>query len=82
LNLFIEYQSTKLIISYVLAYEVFDLENSDRIPIVNILFKIGNLFQEHVVTSEPTDFQLAVSIETMGKLIELDTAQQVGSDIA
>ena len=67
---FIEYDSVKLIASYILGYELFDLENGDRLPVIKIFFKFGGWCQQHIFTMEPTDAQILASIETMKKLIE------------
>ena len=66
------YQSIKLIGAFVLAYEVFDLKNGDKIPVLKLFFKLGHWCQQRLFTKEPTDIQLIASIETINKLIELE----------
>lgn len=70
MSFFIEFDSVKLIASYVLGYELFDLENGDKLPVLKLFFKLGNWCQQHIFTMEPTDAQMLASIETMKKLIE------------
>ena len=55
------------LISWLTAYELF--KTYDKVPILHIFFKIGYLFQEHVVTKEPSDFELMQAIITF-KLLE------------
>jgi len=69
---FIKYISLRFILSFILAYELFDLKNGEKIPIINLLLKIGNWFQEKLFTSEPTDKQLLAAIDTVKKLIALE----------
>jgi len=70
MSFFIEFESVTLVASYVLAYELFDLENGEKLPVIKVLFKLGNWCQQHIFTMEPTDAQILASIETMKKLIE------------
>jgi len=66
------YQSIKLIGAFVLAYEVFDLKNGDKIPVLRLFFKLGHWCQQRLFTREPTDGQLTASIETIKTLIDLE----------
>jgi uncharacterized protein YqhQ len=69
LAFFIEYESVKLVIAFMLAYELFDLDNGGKIPVIKLFFKLGNWFQHRVFTAEPTDEQLTAAIETMKALV-------------
>jgi len=70
-NIFIAYNSVTLIISYIFAYEVFDLDRGEKLPVIKWLFKLGGFFQQKLLTAEPTDAQLLAAIETMKKLKSL-----------
>ena len=71
LSFFMEYDSAKLVLAYVLAYELFDLEKGDGLPVVKLFFKLGYWCQQHIFTLEPKDDQITASIEAMNKLIGL-----------
>ena len=58
--------------AFVLGYELFDLENGDKYPIIKLFFMFGQWCQQKVFTREPTDNQIIASIETLKKLIELE----------
>ena len=66
---FIEYDSVKLVGSFVLAYELFDLDNGERLPVIKLFFKLGYWCQEHMFTLEPTDAQIVASIDTIKMLV-------------
>jgi uncharacterized protein YqhQ len=66
------YPSIVLILSFVLAYEVFDLKNGDKLPVISLFYKLGYILQQHVFTLEPSDFQIRVSIQAISRLIELE----------
>ena len=61
------YFSIKLLITHLIAYELFMLDSNT--PIINIIFKLGYMFQNYVVTSEPTNMQLKRAIEAF-KILE------------
>jgi uncharacterized protein YqhQ len=69
---FIDYVIFRFILSFILAYELFDLENGDKIPVINLFFKAGYWCQEKLFTKEPIDNQLAAAIDTAKKLMELE----------
>ncbi|MCL2096982.1 MAG: DUF1385 domain-containing protein [Oscillospiraceae bacterium] len=71
-SFFIDYVSVRFILAWVFAYELFDLEKGDKLPVINIFFKLGYWCQQRLFTLEPTDIQLIASIETINKLIELE----------
>jgi len=66
------YISIMYIGAFVLGYELFDLENGDKYPIIKLFFMFGQWCQQKVFTREPTDNQIIASIETLKKLIELE----------
>ncbi|MCL1982948.1 MAG: DUF1385 domain-containing protein [Clostridiales bacterium] len=67
----IELESVKLVVAYVLAYELFDLKNGDNIPVVKLFFRLGYWCQQHIFTLEPTDAQITAAIEAMNALMDL-----------
>jgi len=67
-NFFIKYDSITLILGYVIAYELFDLDNGEKLPVIKWFFKLGSLCQQRLFTSEPTDDQILAAIETLKKL--------------
>ena len=75
----VDYQSIRLIGAFVLAYEMFDLKNGDKIPVLKVLFKFGHWCQQRIFTKEPTDIQLIASIETINKLIDLELSKEDNS---
>jgi len=70
------YPSIKIILPYILAYEVFDLDNGDKLPVINILFKFGHILQQYIFTLEPSDVQILASIEAIDKLIGLEASTE------
>jgi len=74
-GLFTRYRSIKQLVSYSLAYELFDLEDGDRLPIIKMLFKVGYLCQQKLFTIEPTDVQIKASIDTLNQLIALENKE-------
>jgi len=64
--------SIRFFVAYSLAFELFDIENGDKILILKPFFKIGSWFQQYLFTREPTDEQIIASIATVNKLIELE----------
>ena len=77
LNFFIGYHSIRFLASFALAYELFDLEKGDKMPIIRIFFKLGYFCQQKLFTREPSDIQLTASIDTLNKLIELECETEV-----
>jgi len=67
----LDYASAVLVLSYVLAYELFDLTNGDKMPVIKWFFKFGYWCQQHLFTREPSDIQILASIGAMKKLVEL-----------
>ena len=72
LRIFIPYPSIVVILAFVLAYELFDLENGSELPIIKYFFKAGYWCQEKLFTREPTDEQLLAAIDTAEVLIKLE----------
>jgi len=68
-NFLFKYDSLTLISAYVLAYELFDLKNGERLPIVKWFFRFGGFCQQNLFTAEPTDGQILATIDTLKKLV-------------
>ena len=71
----VDYQSIRRIGAFVLAYELFDLKNGDRLPVLKVFFRLGQWCQQRLFTKEPTDIQIIASIETINTLIDLELAK-------
>ena len=71
-SLLIPFASLSVIVSFMLAYELFDLNKGDKYPLLKIFFKFGYFCQEKFLTKEPTDIQINASIIAFKKLIELN----------
>ena len=71
----VPYASARLILAYVLAYELFGIENGDKLPIIKVFYRFGYWCQGKLFTSEPTDLHLVAAIETLKKLIELESTK-------
>jgi len=67
----LDYSSLIIVFSYVLAYELFDIKNGDRLPVIKLFFKLGYFCQQRFFTREPSDAQLRAAIDAMKKLTEL-----------
>jgi len=74
-RMFIPFPSIVLILAFVLAYELFDLENGSKLPIIKYFFKAGYWCQEKLFTREPTDEQLIAAIDTVGVLVRLEEGE-------
>ena len=72
----IPYGSARIILAYVLAYEMFDLENGKDLPILKHFFRVGFWFQDRLFTLEPSDAQLSASMETLKVLVDLEQGHQ------
>lgn len=68
------YISIRYFCSYILAYELFDLDKGDEYPVIRLFFKFGYWCQQKIFTREPTDFQLEAAVDTMKKLLEAEGA--------
>ena len=77
-RMFIPYPSIILILAFVLAYELFDLENGENLPIIKYFFKAGYWCQEKLFTREPTDEQLLAAIATAEVLVKLENHHETG----
>lgn len=67
----LDYSSLIFLLSYVLGYELFDISDGEKLPVLKPFFKLGNWCQQHIFTREPTDAQILASIDAMKSLIEL-----------
>ena len=70
-NFFIAYSSVVLILALTIAYELFNLEDGDKLFVLKWFFKLGGWCQQHLSTEEPTDLQIMASIATVKKLLSL-----------
>lgn len=68
----LKYDSLIFLISFSVAYEIFNLKNGDELPVLNILFKLGYFCQEKIVTREPSKEQLEASIESFKMLLKAE----------
>ena len=69
----IEYTSVRMLVAFVLAYELFDMENGADLPIIKLFFKLGHWCQEKIFTREPSDVQLQAAIEAGRMLVEFES---------
>lgn len=76
-SFFTDYTSVVFVVAFVLGYELFDLDNGDKIPIIKLFFKLGYWCQEKLFTAEPTDEQITASIAAVNKITELE--KEVGT---
>ena len=76
MSLFVKYGSVRYMVSFVLAYELFDLDNGDSIPVIKLFFKLGQWCQHRIFTREPSDNQIIASIDTLQTLINLETSEK------
>ncbi|MCL2047036.1 MAG: DUF1385 domain-containing protein [Oscillospiraceae bacterium] len=72
LEFVISYSSLQFIISFMLAYEIFDMKKGHELPIIKLFYKFGYFCQEKLFTTEPDDAQLLAAIATMERLLELE----------
>ena len=69
------YSGVNLIVTYVIAYEMFNSRNGDNLPVTKHFFKLGYWCQEKLFTSEPSDEQLISTINALKKLLEKETVK-------
>ena len=69
---FTGYMSIGYIIVYILSLELFRIDNGHKKPLLKWCYSVGSFIQKYLVTQEPTDEQLAMSIDTFKKLLELE----------
>ena len=67
-----DFQSIRFIGAFIIAYELFDLENGEKYPIIKVFFRFGHWCQEKLFTKEPSDIQIIASIDAINRLIELE----------
>ena len=72
LSFFVDYQGVKFIISFLLGYEIFDIDEGDKYPVLNLFFKFGYWCQHNLFTKEPSDIQITASVDTIKRIIELE----------
>jgi len=75
LMILLDHSSIAFIASFVLGYELFDMEKGDKYPVIRLFFKFGNLCQQKFFTKEPSDIQIVAAIATIKKLIELENQE-------
>lgn len=63
--------SVRFLIVWTVAYELFLLDR--KTPVLCMLFKVGYWLQEHLFTSEPSDFELLQAIEAFELLEQAET---------
>lgn len=71
-SLFVHYESMIFLISFSISYEVFNLKNGDKLPVLAVLFKLGYFCQERFFTKEPTDEQLTASLDSFKLLLKAE----------
>jgi len=72
---FLDYFSVKSILSFIIAYELFCINNGDKRPIVKYFHRVGFWLQQNLFTIEPTDAQLQAAISAMHVLVGLETTE-------
>jgi len=72
LSFVLDFTAVRFILAFTLAYELFDLDNGENIPVIKLFFKLGGLFQHYLFTREPDDVQLSAAIETVKVLVDLE----------
>jgi len=71
-SFFIPLFSVMYILAFVLAYELFDIDNAENKPVIKWFFYAGFFFQNKLFTSEPTDERLQAAIDAARSLVELE----------
>ncbi len=56
------------IASYSIAYEIFYIENGEKLFFISLFYKLANILQEKVVTREPDEKQLELAILTFKEI--------------
>ena len=72
-----EYLSIRGAVAFILAYEIFCVNDGEKKPIIKYFYKTGMWLQKNLFTIEPTDQQLQAAISTMKVLIELEADEPV-----
>ena len=72
LTFFLKYDSIRFLIAFSIAFEIFNLKDEDKIPVLRVLFKLGYFCQEKIFTKEPLNEQLEASIESFKMLLEAE----------
>ena len=75
IKFFIKYRSLLYIFSYVIAYELFDIDKGDKLPLFKYIYKIGYWCQQKLFTLEPSDVQIKTFIGTLNVLLELESME-------
>lgn len=78
---FIGYFSIRFILSYILAYELFDMKKGDQLPVIKLFYKFGYWCQQKIFTREPSDLQILASIDTMKQLIALQNSDNLNKGL-
>ena len=68
-----DYYSVKVIASFILANELFSINDGEAKPILRYFYNVGFWLQQNLFTTEPTDAQLQAAISAIHVLIELET---------
>jgi uncharacterized protein YqhQ len=71
-SFFTYHASLVLLASFVLGYEIFDLDKGDTYPVARLFFKFGYFCQQKFFTKEPSDLQIIAAIDTIKKIMDLE----------
>jgi len=72
----LDFASLRLVLGFILGYELFDLENGHKLPVIKFFYVFGGWCQQRLFTREPTDIQLAAAIDTAKVLVELEESAE------
>jgi len=72
MTFFLKYDSIRFLLAFSVAFEIFNLKDEDKIPVLRVLFKLGYFCQERIFTKEPLNEQLEASIESFKMLLEAE----------
>jgi len=76
----LDYVSIKTLAAFIIANELFDIDDGEKKPILKYFYKMGFWQQQHLLTSEPTDIQLQAAISAMKVLVELEADESENQD--
>ena len=71
----VDYSIFKFILPFALSYELFNIDDGDKKPVLKHFYQVSFWLQKYVLTKEPDDIQLQAAILAMQRLVDLERAE-------
>ena len=72
----LDYSAFKFVLPFALSYELFNIDDGDKKPVLKYFYKVSFWVQKYVFTKEPEDIQLQAAILAMQVLVDLENTEK------